>query len=104
MDIVLEVCDTFAFDHLYSYLFPLKQVAYSSEFLNNGLNKTVERTAEAIGNAWSYTPSTSYLTLTPSAAAYATSWPRDYILRQFLSLFAITWYVYSIHDTQPTDH
>ena len=95
MDIVLEVCDNYAFDYAYAYLFPLKQVAYSSEFITNGVNKTME----AIGNAYQHVPSTSYLNMTPGAAAYATSWPRDYVFRQFISLFAITWYDSSLPTT-----
>ena len=92
MDLILEVVDQYAFDYAYAYLLPAKSIEVSSEFLANGAN----RTAEIIGNAWSYTPASTYLwSMIPTAAAYESAWPRDYIVRQFLSLWAITWYVSS---------
>lgn len=91
MDIILEVVDTFVFDKVYAYLLPAQQIPMSSsDYAVDGLNKT----AEIISTAWSYVPATSYLTLQPRAEAWMSAWPRDYILRQFISLFAITWSVY----------
>lgn len=97
MDIVLEVCDAYGLDYAYAYLFPAKNLAIDT--FSNGVNKTVE----AIGNAWTYEPASSYITTTPSVAAYMSSWPRDYIWRQFISLFSITWYVYPYNTVPPTN-
>ena len=92
MDIVLEVVDTFALDHVYAYLLPNTNAHYN-QYLADGVNKTVE----AVSNAWEWTPASEYFNVAPGPAAWASAWPRDYILRQFISLFAITWFVSSIH-------
>jgi lathosterol oxidase len=87
MDIVLEVVDTFALDYAYAYLLPAGAAPY--DLLNHGANGTIS----ALASTWEYKPASTYVNFLPSAAAYMSAWPRDYIWRQFISLFLITWYV-----------
>jgi lathosterol oxidase len=72
MDVTLEIFDTFLLDHVYSALLPASS----------------RNAAE-----WQYTPATVYFTLEPGEAAFASTWPRDNIYRQGISLFLITWFV-----------
>lgn len=90
MDIVLEVVDTFALDYAYAYLLPAGPAPYdlAATDLKNQTLKAVASSA----STWIYEPASTYLNFAPSAAAYMSAWPRDYIWRQFISLFAITWY------------
>lgn len=87
MDIVLEICDTFAFDHIYAKLFPAAPAPYdlTNGALSNGTGKAA--------STWQYEPATSYFSLEPSEAAYASSLSRDNIYRQFVNLFFIVWLV-----------
>ena len=88
MDVILEVFDTFLFDRLYARVLPASPV--SSVILGDGMNAhnvSLGRTAGYV-----YTPSTSYFRLEPSKYAYMSSWPRDYVYRQGLTLYLITWY------------
>lgn len=91
MDFILEGFDTFLFDPIYATLFP----ATSYSGINNAANATISsrEISTTFRNTFVYQPSTKYLSLTPSSYAYTTSWPRDHIGRQALSLFLITWYV-----------
>lgn len=75
MDIVLDVVDTFAFDRLYATVLPANKPA-NDELLAT-YNQNVGR----------------YVALQPSRWALLSSWPRDDIHRQALSLFLITWCV-----------
>jgi lathosterol oxidase len=86
MDIVLEVCDTFALDYAYASLLPAKPAPY--DLLKDGISNS---TVAAALSTWQYTPATSYFTLQPSDAAYLSAWTRDNIFRQFISLFLIVW-------------
>lgn len=86
MDIILEVCDTFALDHVYAKLFPAGAAPY--DILHDVAGNA---TRSAVASSWQYEPATSYFTLNPGPAAYASSLPRDNIYRQFVSLFAIVW-------------
>ncbi|KAI9746514.1 MAG: c-5 sterol desaturase [Claussenomyces sp. TS43310] len=88
MDIVLEACDTFAFDYAYAKFLPAGPAPY--ELLSGASNDTTAATAAA--SIWQYHPATSYFSLTPSPAAYLSAWPRDNTYRQFISLFFITWF------------
>lgn len=81
MDVVLDVLDTFAFDRLYATLLPATQAQLA---LNKDLLPTYNQN---IGN---------YISLSPSTWAVRSSWLRDDVKRQALSLFFITWCVH--HD------
>lgn len=97
MDFILEGFDTFLFDPLYATLFP----ATSYSALKNVANATISsrEIPATFRNNFVYEPSSKYLSLTPSSYAYTTSWTRDDIGRQALSLFLITWYVvYRVAD------
>lgn len=86
MDIILELVDTFVLDHAYAYLLPAGPAPY--DLSSNAANATVS----ALTSTWQYEPASTYLNVLPTAAAYMSSWPRDFIWRQFISLFLITWY------------
>ncbi|OBT48096.1 hypothetical protein VE00_00945 [Pseudogymnoascus sp. WSF 3629] len=87
MDIVLEVVDTFALDYAYAYLLPAGPAPF--DLAGSGLKN---QTLDTLASTWIYEPASTYLNFAPSAAAYMSAWPRDYIWRQFISLFAITWF------------
>ncbi|KAK1979758.1 fatty acid hydroxylase superfamily protein [Colletotrichum cereale] len=84
MDVVLEVVDTFVGDKLYAALLPAHAASY--DFPHHAANATAQ-----LLSIWHYKPSTYMLYLGPSEAAYMSAWPRDTILRQFTSLFLVTW-------------
>lgn len=92
MDIVLEVADTFIFDHVYSHFLP----ASSAPLAANAtvLSIRVEPTGFALpAAAWLYEPASKYFSVQPSQAAYESAWPRDDWRRQLLTLYLITWQV-----------
>jgi Delta7-sterol 5-desaturase len=86
MDIVLEVCDTFAFDYMYAWLLPAREapLGYPDHFATNATQKLT---------AWQYQPSTSWFSLEPRPAAYGSLLARDNTARQLFSFFLIFWYV-----------
>ncbi|KAH8786366.1 hypothetical protein F5882DRAFT_123391 [Hyaloscypha sp. PMI_1271] len=87
MDILLELCDTFFFDYLYSAVLPAQPAPY---LLQNGFgNSTIE--ALKVASSWQHTPSSKYLSWTPRDAAWMSQLPRDNAYRQFFSLFLIMW-------------
>ena len=87
MDILLELCDTFFFDYLYSAALPAQPAPY---LLQNGFgNSTIE--ALKVASSWQHTPSSKYLSWTPRDAAWMSQLPRDNAYRQFFSLFLIMW-------------
>ena len=88
MDVVLEVFDNFLFDRLYAKVLPASPV--SSIILGDGVVAANASLGQTVG--YIYTPSTSYFRLEPSKYAYMSSWPRDYVYRQALTLYLITWY------------
>lgn len=96
MDIVLEVVDTFALDYAYAYLLPAGPAPF--DLAGSGLKN---QTLDTLASTWIYEPASTYLNFAPSAAAYMSAWPRDYIWRQFISLFAITWYASLLHHPPP---
>jgi Delta7-sterol 5-desaturase len=96
MDVVLEGFDTFLFDRLYATLFPATPGAATYNAFQNVANATVSSMQEipaAYQNKFQYKPGSKYLSFEPSSYAYSTSWPRDDIARQAVTLFLITWYV-----------
>ena len=86
MDVVLEVTDTFIWDYMYASLLPAHPAPY--DYPNVQTNQTSQTFS-----SWQYEPSTSFFSLQPSKAAYASTLPRDSIYRQGISLFLITWLV-----------
>lgn len=72
MDILLDVLDTFVLDRLYAAVLPVHGNAIKPSMPYN----------ENVGR---------YLELAPTQWAYLSRWPRDNAVRQFLSLFMITW-------------
>lgn len=73
MDILLDVLDTFVLDRVYAAVLPVHGEALKP---SQPYNENVGR----------------YLELAPSEWASLSRWPREFIGRQFLSFFIITWY------------
>ena len=91
MDIVLEVTDTFVFDHIYSSLLPATFSAPTANATFSSIKE--EPTGFALPAAtWQYQPASKYFSVQPSQAAYESTWPRDDWRRQLLTLYLITWY------------
>ncbi len=88
MDIVLEAVDTYALDYVYAYLLPAGPAPF--DLLGNGLKN---QTVDVLTSTWKFVPASTYVSFAPRAAAFLSAWPRDYIWRQFISLFLITWCV-----------
>lgn len=86
MDIALELCDKYIFDHIYTALLPAQQKSYN---LDNG---AVNASSFNGSSAWTYEPATSFLSFPPTEAAYTSQWARDNVYRQMISLFFITWF------------
>lgn len=91
MDIVLEVADTFIFDHIYSSILPVSVAPLSTNATFASLKH--EPTSFALPAAtWQYEPATKYFSVQPRQAAYESAWPRDDWRRQLITLYLITWY------------
>lgn len=93
MDIVLEVIDTFVFDYVYAAILPARPAPY--DFLSGASNATY---GGAAASTWRYQPASKYIGFEPREAAYLSSWQRDNLYRQFISLFLITWYVHNSYE------
>lgn len=101
MDVVLELLDTFAFDHIYAKALPLQSapavfdpistLTTGFKGFDNGSFTQSHLGGEAARSSWQYEPATPYLSFEPSQAAYMSRWDRDNIWRQAISLYAITW-------------
>ena len=104
MDVVLEIADTFIFDHLYAAALPIKQTV--SAFLPEptiagsiggyDYNSTYTAAANLLStssprSSWTFQPASDTFSFQPSEAAYMSSWDRDNMWRQALTLYAITW-------------
>ena len=88
MDIVLEVFDTFLFDHFWAILYPASSISYP----NNVAKDTVTTTFSSMREMPTTVQfSTRLFQLQPSRYAYMSQWPRDNIYRQGLTLYLITW-------------
>lgn len=90
MDIVLEVADTFLFDHIYSTILPSHPPASANATLSSIIHEPTGFALPAI--KWQYEPVSKYFSTQPSQAAYESAWPRDDWRRQLLTLYLITWY------------
>lgn len=95
MDVILEVADSFIFDHIYAWAFPAHQAPldFPGDFASN---------ATTALTSWQYKPSTTWFPIPVTEAAYNTAIPRDNLLRQGVSFFFIIWYVnnFLCHDGQ----
>lgn len=97
MDVVLELTDTFITDYVFAWLLPKRPAPY--DFPATGANATAS--AQAF-STWSYKPATKFIGFEPSQHAYMSALDRDHPLRQFITLFLITWYV--IHSPAPSEN
>lgn len=86
MDIVLEVVDTFVGDRIWASVLPAPHLQAGP-----GSNVTAPLTS------WEYKPTSPRFYFEPSQYAYESAWARDYVFRQAVSLFFITWCVKSSH-------
>ncbi|KIX10485.1 uncharacterized protein Z518_01568 [Rhinocladiella mackenziei CBS 650.93] len=84
MDIVLEIVDTLVLDRVYATLLPASPSSYVSQKSNNATS-TAQYT-------YIYEPASQFISLEPTHWTYSSSWPRDNIYRQAISLFAIVWF------------
>ncbi|KAK9367278.1 hypothetical protein V1509DRAFT_610742 [Lipomyces kononenkoae] len=91
MDIVLETVDAFLFDHVYAKLFPVPQAVTSLLAATEPSNELLLSLSKNL--SLSYIPSEPYeYTFVPAPmAAYLSTISRTNIIRQFISLFLITW-------------
>lgn len=92
MDIVLEVFDTLFLDRVYATALPTSSTPYTA--LKAG-NATSTHTS-VHGSPTAINFLSNFLRLEPSQFAYKSSWPRDYIWRQVISLYLITWYPFPL--------
>jgi Delta7-sterol 5-desaturase len=99
MDIILEVVDTLVLDRVYATLAPASSSQYLYQKVSNVASSTFSSVREGATPAPQYTyiyePATRLFSLEPTEWAYKSSWPRDNVFRQGISLFAIVWYVSS---------
>ncbi|KAH7000083.1 hypothetical protein EDB80DRAFT_866132 [Ilyonectria destructans] len=86
MDVVLELTDTFITDYVFAWLLPKRPTPY--DFPATGANATAS--AQTF-STWSYKPATKFIGFEPSQHAYMSALDRDHPLRQFITLFLITW-------------
>ncbi len=87
MDVILQVFDTFLFDRLWAAVYPATSVPY-------GQNAVKDATSTFSSMREMPTPiqsATQFFQLAPSRYAHMSQWPRDYVWRQFLTLYLITW-------------
>ena len=88
MDVVLEVLDTYLFDHLYAAVLPSHPAPF--DLVQDGASNI--SFPNAATSTWQYKPSTVYFSIEPGPAAYQSMWARDNIYREATTLFLITWY------------
>ena len=99
MDLVLRICDEYAFDRMWAHLVPLSAAAASQLNVVNG-STPIPQVAGALAsskwtNLFSFRPqlpadilSSSIFSSSPSLLVSA--WPRDYVPRQLISLIILT--------------
>lgn len=95
MDVILEIADTLFLDRLYSKLLPASPAQYLHYKLNDVANTTLSNIGQAVTGGpqydYIYEPASQFLSLEPTQWTYSSSWPRDNIYRQAISLFTIVW-------------
>lgn len=95
MDIIVELFDAYLFDRLYAAFLPAPppDVAAYHALKHRSPNATFTSIREApTPYAYTYRPASKYVSVPPSDYANMSSWPRDNIWRQALTLYLITWY------------
>jgi len=85
MDVVLEGFVTFLFDRIYAQVFPASPGSTA-----NATISSIREAPTAYYNNYQFQPASDYLSFQPSSWAYKSSWPRDDLWRQALSLYLIT--------------
>lgn len=105
MDVILEAFDTYIFDRAYATLLPLNN-AYSvfepistiaAGLKNYGFeNQSSTQAGETLlngitSNGWQWKPASTWISFEPSQYAYQSTWDRDNIYRQIVSLYLLTW-------------
>lgn len=100
MDLVLNVCDEFVLDRVWSRLVPLSAFADVTPGFVSVSSVAINASTKPLpGSSWSHLvsslPHPPLQTLNGSHLPYAdigsvSAWPRDYFLRQVLSLSVIT--------------
>ncbi|KAF2114950.1 hypothetical protein BDV96DRAFT_646813 [Lophiotrema nucula] len=88
MDIVLELFDTFLFDPIYATLLPAHSPTPKANATYSSLREQPTG-FQPVG--WQYAPASDYISFKPSHYAYESRLPRDDWLRQFITLYLITW-------------
>jgi len=88
MDVALELCDKYLFDHIYAALLPRQTLSYD---LGNGVVNSTAFDPKA-SSPWEYHPASTFLSFAPKDAAYMSRWTRDNIWRQLITLYIITWF------------
>lgn len=95
MDIILEVVDTLLLDRVYATLLPASTSQYLNYKISNATTSTFSSLREGATPSPQYTyifePASRLVSLTPTDWAYMSSWPRDNVYRQGISLFFIVW-------------
>jgi lathosterol oxidase len=102
MDIVLEVADTFLFDHIYSTILPSHAPQEANASLSSITHESMGFIMPKI--TWQYEPASKYCSIQPSQAAYESAWSRDDWRRQFVTLYLITWYGQECSSNMHTYH
>lgn len=87
MDIVLEIFDKFLFDRLYATILP-RSPLFSGKHVSGNSTSTFSSVRES---PKAVLASSQFFQLEPSPYAFLSAWPRNYIWRQGLSLYLITW-------------
>ncbi len=91
MDVILEVADTYLLDRVYATLLPASPAQYISYKSDNASSLSFSNATGSHLYNYIYEPASQYISLEPTQWTYSSSWPRDNIIRQGISLFAIVW-------------
>jgi lathosterol oxidase len=70
---------------------PLRSTSDGFNALVNAAANVTLSSVREVPTAYLYHPSTQYIQLQPTPYAFLSEWGRDYIVRQFISLFFIVW-------------
>jgi lathosterol oxidase len=96
MDLVLETFDAVLFDSLYAIVLPVQRLDLASNGTYSSLREAPTAAPYVAQNTWHYKAASQYWSLPPSEYAYMSEWTRDDWRRQLVTLFLITWYVFTI--------
>lgn len=101
MDVVLEVFDFVMFDRMYATLLPrdsafsvfdpISTLSAGKGFDNSSSFDGVSQGVDVLQSTWQFEPASQYLSVQPSQYAYMSSWDRNNIWRQAVSLYILTW-------------